>query len=149
MTDDPRANHPQAKFLIGHDLKSKSEEERRKTASMGGYAKAKADKVRAELARIAGHEFQMGEGAAPLPEQIKNKVFGGKLTGAQILAATRFAQALKNWKAMEGTINDIDGKLVEKKEIKADIGYAELVTSSMREGLEDATLVDGMEESRE
>lgn len=100
--------------------------------------------VRRMVRRIAEHEFDFGDGAKPIPDQIKD-VFGSRrMTGAQVLAAARFAQGMKNYKAMQGLVEDIDGKLIEKK-AEAKVGYAELVSGSLdmeRDG-EDDTLVTG------
>lgn len=101
--------------------------------------------VRRMVRRIAAHEFDFGEGAKPLPDQIKSDVFGTRrMTGAQVLAAARFAQAMKNNTAMNSIVEDIDGKLIEKK-VEAQVGYAELVSGSldMEREEEDDTLVTG------
>lgn len=100
--------------------------------------------VRASLRRIAAHEFDFSEGAKPIQDQIKNDVFKSKkMTGAQFFAAVRASQTLKNWKAMEGMINDIDGKLVEKR-VEAQVSYADLVNQSLQ--LEGDALVNGGDE---
>lgn len=87
--------------------------------------------VRDGIRRIAAHEFDISEGAPPIPDQIK-KLFKGKMTGAQIAAATKWAQSMKNWKAMENLTVDIDGKHIEKK-VEAKVGYAELVAGSLEQ----------------
>lgn len=100
--------------------------------------------VRRALRKIARHEFELDEDAKPMDKQMK-EVFGGrKLTGAEILAATKFKQAMKNWKAMDNLTNDIDGKLIEKK-VEAQVGYAELVAGSMQEEDDEETIINGKE----
>lgn len=102
--------------------------------------------VRVALRRIAAHEFDFSDGARPIQDQIKDDVFNRKkMTGAQMFAAVRASQAMRNWKAMEGLINDIDGKLVEKR-VEATVSYADLVNASLKLEKEGDTLVSGDEE---
>jgi hypothetical protein len=96
--------------------------------------------VRQAMRRIACHQFDTSEDAKPLLKQIQQDIFPRRtMTGAQLAAITRFTQALKNWKAMQNVVEDIDGKLIEKK-VEAKIGYAELVAGSMDDG---ETVIDG------
>lgn len=99
--------------------------------------------VRRMVNRIAAHEFDTGPDAPPIQDQIRG-IFGRKMTGAQMMAAARVAQGMKNYKAMQNIVEDIDGKLIEKK-VEAQVSYADLVAGSLDREREEqeATLVDG------
>lgn len=102
--------------------------------------------IRRMVRRIAAHEFDMAPGSQSIPDQIRG-IFGRKMTGAQMMAAARIAQGMKNPTAMQQVVEDIDGKLIEKK-VEAKVGYAELVAGSLeRERTEqEATLVTGQDQ---
>lgn len=142
MTSDelPPNKNPLAR-LDGNSFGTKGEDPREAQAKSREKMKENSS-VRRMVKRIAEHEFDFNEGAKPLPDQIKD-VFGKrKMTGAQVLAAARFAQAMKNNTAMNAIVEDIDGKLIEKK-VEAKVGYAELVSGSLDMEKEDDTLVTG------
>lgn len=140
----PRSDDP-TKYLIGKRFGEPGGANQKEALAKGHEVQRRNRGVRAEIKRISEHEFDTSEGAPPIAQQIKEKVFGNKtMTGAQILAATRFAQGIKNFKAMQNVVEDIDGKLKEVKEVRANIGYAELVAGSMED--DDATLVSGVVE---
>lgn len=103
--------------------------------------------IRRMVKRIAAHEFDVSEGAPPISDQIK-AIFGKrKMTGAQMFAATRAAQAMKNYKAMQNLVEDVDGKLIEKK-VEATVNYADLVSGSLQLEKDD-TFVTGDNELEE
>jgi hypothetical protein len=96
--------------------------------------------IRQAMRRIAAHRFDTSEDAKTLDKQLKQDIFPrATMTGAQVAAIARFTQAMKNYKAMQAVVEDIDGKLIEKK-VEAKVGYAELVAGSMDDG---ETIVDG------
>lgn len=53
----------------------------------------------------------------------------GGITAAEIVACKRFMQSLDDWRAADGLIDHIDGKLVERK-VEAQVSLADLVTKS-------------------
>lgn len=90
--------------------------------------------IRNAVRRICAAEFDMSPDAPTVDEQIK-KLFRGKMTGGQIAAVRKFAQAMKDFRAMENLTNDVDGKLVERNEttLKGDLA-AELIAGRRRTG---------------
>lgn len=96
-------------------------------------ARAKANppwSVRHAIKRIAAcPDLDIDRGAPSLMRQIKTKVFNGKMSGGEILAAQKFIQAMTNYKAMKEVTEDIDGKLVERK-VEAKVSLADLVNGS-------------------
>lgn len=96
-------------------------------------ARAKASPawcVRGALRRIAAcPELNLDRGAGSLMQQIRTKVFKGKMNGGEILAAQKFIQAMQNYKAMESVTNDISGKQVERV-LEAKVTLADLVNGS-------------------
>lgn len=96
-------------------------------------ARAKASPawcVRDALRRIAAcPDLDMSGKGEKLMQQIRMRVFKGKMNGGQILAAQKFIMAMQNYKAMDIVTNDISGKLVEKR-IEAKATLADLVNES-------------------
>lgn len=93
----------------------------------GGYSKGS---IRQSLRRIGAHEFEVGEDAPDFTQQMM-KVFGGekRMTGSQLAAVKKFGQAMKNPKAMDTLIDNIDGKLVQKQ-VETKVSLEDLVNGS-------------------
>jgi len=144
MTDDKKQDPTER--LIGSRFGEDGGADAREAQAKSRQKMIENASVRRMVNRIASHEFDFAPDAKAIPDQIKD-VFGRKLTGAQMLAATRFAQAMKNPTAMQQIVEDIDGKLIEKK-VEAKVGYAELVAGSLEREREEqgATLVTGSDQ---
>lgn len=123
MSNNPTGNPDIQQHAIGHRFGEAEGADPR-----AAQQKSKPWSIRAMAKRICAAEFDVGPNAPSIEEQIKT-LFGGKMTGGQLAAVRKFAQAMKDPRAMDTLIDNVDGKLIEKK-IEATATLADIVGKS-------------------